>query len=244
MSAHSEKSSHEKKLQDLGIDSSTVILASLQMDESPIIKTVTVEAVYDEDGLLQHFELIGFCGDKKKDGKHECFGVHKVICKTYEEVIAAFEEKAMCLAVSVVMCTPLHPGLPSFPLCLLPTCNCFTKEDMKKMWVELEEYFRETVGVVFNYANPLGVGSDGCSTRVHLQLEQMVISQKKIVGGRKGSEIVRMERDDMYEFKGSPCIGLCGTLKDGLPYRLHAQDALHCLKKMMNCYQDDFLNQI
>jgi len=136
--------------------------------------------------------------------------------KTKEDVIQAFEKHAMCLALSVILIVPLDDRLPALPVSIMPTCNQFTKADMRVMWEKMEEYYKETVGEVFNYPYPLGVGSDGCSTRVSLQLEQMVMYHKKQVrAGRNGTQVVKIARENECPPPPFKCIKLSGTIKYG-----------------------------
>jgi hypothetical protein len=222
------------------------IIASLAQDESPIIKTVSIAK--NDTGKLH---LIGFCGLKKQDGmKHVCFGSDMEFCEStkissYEDVCKCFSDLAMCVAISVIMVSPLHPDLPCLPVAVLPTCLCFTKCDIEAHWSHIWDLYSKTIGKVFNYAYPLGVGSDGCSTRVPLQLETMkLVSVLPPESGRGRGRKVYLPTIDRFVFNHH-AIGL-GGLKAALGApssdesviaitNIHQQDPHHCMKKFMNC---------
>lgn len=219
--------------EELGIPSNEVTVTEVQMDESSIIKNISVIAL--ENGT---WELIGFCGKKKTpQGQHTCFGTDRVIVSKYEELIQAFEEYQIAIAISAVIIQPLDRRLPALPVGAFPVCMCFTKADMVEVWSTFERLYRPTIGAEFRYPTVTGFGSDGCFCRVPIQQQRMKLFTRRGGRGRGSTEVIEEDKSNRFHLLDvCDCFGLGGTKDDeGYVKWLDSQDWLHCLKKMMAC---------
>jgi len=233
------------------------IISSIAQDESPIIKTATV--IKNSAG---QFEIVGFCGFKKesKEANHICFGSDSdcsTIVRALEDIEIVFDKCSLCVAVSAILICPLHPDIPCLPVAILPTCLKFTKADMSAQLNTIWEMYSLSIGKVFNYRLPIGMGSDGCSTRVPLQLNAMkLVTVRRPVGGRGRGVRANLKNADRFYFDhvviglggvkqlvpkddgvscteepGHACLTCCDSVITGI----HSQDSHHCVKKAIAC---------
>ena len=108
-------------------------------------------------------EMIGFCGQlPKAPNKHRCTFNHVVYGRTYAEMTAAFEENKRSSCLRLIVIRPLVRDVPPIVIGALCTCNCFTREDVARLWNMVRERIRQYCSHVLLL---IGFASDGDSRR-------------------------------------------------------------------------------
>jgi len=202
---------------ELGI--SDPLTCALGQDETPVPKRIT-PAVVDKQ-----LYLIGFCGLEPVNGEdHVCFGSQKFMINSLEDIFNAFDKGRIANSISLVMLSIFHKTFESYPVCISPTCGCFTQEDMRNQWQIFHDYFNAHLMPILG-TQLLGMGSDGCSTRSPMQFRQMAMKDANGV-------YLGAYPDGSTDFTlTDSCIGLRGKRNDAGAFNIHFQDYYHCIKK-------------
>ena len=219
------------------------IMFELSEDETGVVSTLTFDMNTDK--------LCGACSCKRgKD--HKCDSTYAVNAvpigddeNSYSRMQTAVKEFAIGSYARVIMVNPLHCPLPSLPVYVNCTCNCFGTEDVREDWnVSFEQSERNiTPRSNFNLTSVhfllkvtealckkhlpknmhfVGHGSDGDSRRFKAQREDMLRNKADKKNGYSPCKV--------------PCMTLAGRREPGqkVPTDLHSQDVIHLGKKLIS----------
>lgn len=64
---------------------------------------------------------------------------------SYDVIIKAFEEQQVASLARVIMINPLHQLLPAIQIYMMPTCNRFTAESVRREWNEIKALYNQHI---------------------------------------------------------------------------------------------------